>query len=107
MIGLIVGDQAEEPPEVKAGDQDKKLKPLSKVGEVELSLFKRIVLRLSGAVYVGHHKTRLKRRPPVLRLQVPGSWVSRELSTGPSWQARLPALLPERDGLALGYNYIM
>jgi len=55
MVGLIVGDQTEQQPEAEAGGKGRgRLKPRPAVGEVELSLVKRIVLRLSGAVYVGH-----------------------------------------------------
>jgi hypothetical protein len=55
MVKLIVSDQTEEHPETGAGGQHGRgLKPRGGVDEVELSLAKKIVLKLSGAVYMGH-----------------------------------------------------
>jgi len=51
---LILSSQTEEPPKVDAGGRrPKSSRQHGVVDEVELSLFKKFVLRLNGSVYVG------------------------------------------------------
>ena len=55
MVKLIVSGQTEEPTKINAGGQRRRrLKPRGEFDKAELSLIEKIVLKLNGAVYVGH-----------------------------------------------------